>query len=363
MMSYAKQTLSTAFLTSYQASYSALDVRALFSLYGKRESTEATTFKLHYDSTLSFTSMRSSLNTIKTSQWDIYGYAGFMIVDNGGTDTVDVSDWKGGVKVDLSGWGIGPIGGVATNYTFNSTTNGEISSTGSGSAIVTIYPDTVIEKVIGSPEADIIIGHTAAETLDGGAGNDQITGGGGNDTLNGGAGTDTAVFSGNRADYTISKTRSGWTVSSTAEGVDTLADIERFTFADAATRLDINGIAGQAYRVYQAAFNRTPDNGGLKYWIGLMDGGYSLAGVASGFIASGEFKALYGSNPTNELFVSKLYDNVLHRTPDIGGYNYWVDLLNTNKIDNISTLINFSESIENQAGVIGVIQNGIDLLN
>ena len=363
MMSYAKQTLSTAFLTSYQASYSALDVRALFSLYGKRESTEATTFKLHYDSTLSFTSMRSSLNTIKTSQWDIYGYAGFMIVDNGGTDTVDVSDWKGGVKVDLSGWGIGPIGGVATNYTFNSTTNGEISSTGSGSAIVTIYPDTVIEKVIGSPEADIIIGHTAAETLDGGAGNDQITGGGGNDTLNGGAGTDTAVFSGNRADYTISKTRSGWTVSSTAEGVDTLADIERFTFADAATRLDINGIAGQAYRVYQAAFNRTPDNGGLKYWIGLMDGGYSLAGVASGFIASGEFKALYGSNPTNELFVSKLYDNVLHRTPDIGGYNYWVDFLNTNQIDSISTLINFSESAENQAGVIGVIQNGIDLLN
>ena len=30
-------------------------------------------------------------------------------------------------------------------------------------------------------------------------------------------------------------------------------------------------------------------------------------------------------------------------------------------IDKISTLINFSESPENQAGVIGVIQNGIDL--
>ena len=93
-----------------------------------------------------------------------------------------------------------------------------------------------------------------------------------------------------------------------------------------------------------------------------MDSGYTLAGVTSGFIASAEFKTLYGSNPTNELFVSKLYDNVLHRTPDIGGYNYWVGLLNTNKIDNISTLINFSESPENQAGVIGVIQNGIDLL-
>ena len=361
MMSYADQW-NVDFNYSYQASYSALDIRALFSLYGKRESTEATTFKLHYDSTLSSTSKTSSLNTIKTSQWDIYGYAGFMIVDNGGTDTVDVTDWKGGVKVDLSGWGIGPIGGVATSYTFDSITNGEIISKESGSAIVTIYPDTVIEKVIGSHEADVIIGYRAAETLDGGAGNDQITGAGGNDTLNGGAGTDTAVFSGNRANYTIIKTSTGWTVSSTAEGVDTLADIERFTFADAATRLDISGTPGQAYRVYQAAFNRTPDNGGLKYWIGLMDGGYTLAGVASGFIASAEFKSLYGSNPTNELFVSKLYDNVLHRTPDEGGYNYWVGLLNTNKIDTISTLINFSESPENQAGVIGVIQNGIELI-
>jgi hypothetical protein len=127
--------------------------------------------------------------------------------------------------------------------------------------------------------------------------------------------------------------------------------------------LDISGTAVQAYRVYQAAFNRTPDNGGLKYWIGLMDGGLLLPAVSSAFIASAEFKVLYGANPTNEVFVSKLYDNVLHRTPDISGYNYWVGLLNASKIDNISTLINFSESAENQAGVIGVIQNGIYLLN
>jgi hypothetical protein len=153
-MSYAKVTVAD----SYLASYSALDIRALFSLYGKRESTEATTFKLHYDSSLSTSNKQSSLNKIQTGQWDIYGYAPFMIVDNGGTDTIDVSDWKGGVKVDLSGWGVGPIEGVTNRYTFNSTTNGTLSSDGDGSAIVTIYPDTVLEKVIGSPEADIIIG-------------------------------------------------------------------------------------------------------------------------------------------------------------------------------------------------------------
>jgi Ca2+-binding RTX toxin-like protein len=266
------------------------------------------------------------------------GRVGNDTLDGGaGTDTARYNRASGEVQVNLT---LGTATGAEGNDTLIS-----------------------IENVLGSVYGDRLTGNAGANTLEGLAGNDTLSWGAGNDTLSGGDGTDTAVFSGNRASYTISKTSTGFTISSTAEGVDTLADIERFTFADAASRLDINGTAGQAYRVYQAAFNRTPDNGGLKYWIGLMDGGYSLAGVASGFIASAEFKTLYGANPTNELFVSKLYDNVLHRAPDIGGYNYWVGLLNNNQIDSISTLINFSESTENQAGVMGVIQNGITLFN
>ena len=204
---------------------------------------------------------------------------------------------------------------------------------------------------------------TVGKLLTYSAGKDVISGTTGNDTIDGGADADTVIYSGAKSAYSITNNTSSVTVSSGADGTDTLTNIERIQFSDMTVALDISGIAGQAYRVYQAAFNRTPDNGGLKYWIGLMDGGYTLAGVASGFIASTEFKTLYGSNPTNELLVSKLYDNVLHRTPDEGGYNYWVGLLNTKKIDTISTLINFSESTENQAGVIGVIQNGINLLN
>ena len=204
---------------------------------------------------------------------------------------------------------------------------------------------------------------TVGKSLTYSAGKDVISGTTGNDTIDGGADADTVIYSGAKSAYSITNNTSSVTVSSGADGTDTLTNIERIQFSDMTVALDISGIAGQAYRVYQAAFNRTPDNAGLKYWIGLMDGGYALAGVASGFIASTEFKTLYGSNPTNELLVSKLYDNVLHRTHDEGGYNYWVGLLNTKKIDTISTLINFSESTENQAGVIGVIQNGINLLN
>jgi hypothetical protein len=94
-----------------------------------------------------------------------------------------------------------------------------------------------------------------------------------------------------------------------------------------------------------------------------MDGGKKLSEVASGFIESNEFKSLYGANPTSDQFVAKLYNNVLGRTPDAGGFNYWVGLLNNKQIDMTSTLVNFSESTENQANVIGVIHNGIELLN
>ena len=228
---------------------------------------------------------------------------------------------------------------------------------------------SVLYTVVGNEQAwardraETLTGTKFGEVIRGFSGDDVVTGLGGNDTIDGGAGIDTAVYIGDSSNYTRTNIVSGWTISSSVDGMDTIQNVERLKFSGSVIALDISGTAGQAYRIYQAAFNRTPDNGGLKYWIGLMDGGVSLPTVSSAFIASAEFKALYGVNPTNEVFISKLYDNVLHRAPDIGGYNYWVELLNTKKIDNISTLINFSESTENQAGVIGVIQNGIDLLN
>ena len=225
------------------------------------------------------------------------------------------------------------------------------------------YVSKSIKPLGRNVQNESLVGTSGNDKIFGFDGNDLIKGAKGDDNINGGLGIDTAIYDGTSANATIRKISTGYTVVSSAGGNDTLANIERLQFSDKTIAFDIDSVAGQAYRIYQAAFNRTPDNGGLKYWIGLMDGGVSLPTVSSAFIASAEFKALYGVNPTNEVFISKLYDNVLHRAPDIGGYNYWVGLLNTKKIDNTSTLINFSESPENQAGVIGVIQNGIELLN
>lgn len=210
--------------------------------------------------------------------------------------------------------------------------------------------------------ADTVTGGTGSEVLYGFGGNDQLTGGAGNDRIDGGNGTDTAIFSGSRASYEVQTANATTTTISGTDGSDTLISIERLQFDDMTLALDINGNAGQAYRLYQAAFNRTPDNDGLKYWIAQMDSGATLTDVAKNFTATDEFMSLYGSsNPSNDTLVQKMYENVMHRAPDADGYNYWMNMLATGQVDTVSLLQNFSESAENQANVIGTIQDGIEL--
>ena len=256
---------------------------------------------------------------------------------------------NGGV-VDGKNFGfstVSAVQGLATDDFIVGNEFGEIISGGAGD-----------DQIDGGGGDDFISGEAGNDQITLGTGNDTVDGGAGNDTLNGGAGTDTAGFAGNRANYTISKTSTGGTVSSTAEGLDTLANVERLKFADAAIALDTSGVGGQAYRVYQAAFNRTPDLGGLGYWMSVMDGGASLKAVAGGFVGSAEFKAVYGVSPTNAQIVTRLYDNVLHRPGDTGGYNFWLGVLDRRDGTVADVLAEFSESAENQAGLIGVIGNG-----
>jgi Ca2+-binding RTX toxin-like protein len=356
IMSYAKIRIDE----SYLASYSSLDIRALISLYGKRESTEATTFKLHYDSSLSTSSKQNSLNKIQTGQWDLYGYAPFMIVDNGGTDTVDVSDWKGGVKVDLSGWGIGPIGGVANDYTFNSVSNGSLSSEGDGSAIVTIYPDTVLEKVIGSPEADIIIGYTALETLDGGAGNDQITGGGGNDDINGGTGIDTAIFTSASKSYKFSVGSNSVLITGdpTTDGIDTLTNVERLKFSDKTIAIDLSENAGTTAKIIGAVLGKSQVQNPTFVGLGLS---YLDKGMTYSDLGALALTAVGAT--TNDAVVSTLWKNVIgtEATPAIKA-PYIKMLTDGMKVGDLVVLAADTSFNTTNINLVGLAQTGIEYL-
>jgi hypothetical protein len=51
--------------------------------------------------------------------------------------------------------------------------------------------------------------------------------------------------------------------------------------------LETSGIGGQAVHLFQAAFAHTPDLGGLGYWIGVMDNlTHSLGQAATGSAGS-----------------------------------------------------------------------------
>jgi hypothetical protein len=90
----------------------------------------------------------------------------------------------------------------------------------------------------------------------------------------------------------------------------------------------------------------------------MLDRGVSLESVAAGFVKSDEWASMYGANPTNAEVVHKLYTNVLHREPDAGGAAFWTHILDTKAANLAEVLVGFSESTENQAGVIDVIGQG-----
>jgi hypothetical protein len=102
---------------------------------------------------------------------------------------------------------------------------------------------------------------------------------------------------------------------------------------------------GPLVRLYKAYYKRWPDAGGYDYWIRKMKTGTSLTKVSDFFATSNEFKTKYGS-VSNEEFVLLVYNNVLNRTPDPGGYNYWVKRLNEKKITRGGVMLQFSESSE-----------------
>ncbi len=195
-----------------------------------------------------------------------------------------------------------------------------------------------------------------------GQGNDRALLRAGNDMFDGGDGRDTAIFARQRGDFTVSVEGQTTIVTdkSGAEGRDTLTAVERLQFSDGTLAFDVNGIAGQAYRIYQAAFARTPDAAGLGYWTRELESTGNLTNVARSFLLSAEFAQTYGNPATlpDRDFVFLLYQNVLGRGPDSAGEAYWLGELG-NGMRRESALASFSESVENQQNVTAAVKDGI----
>ena len=84
--------------------------------------------------------------------------------------------------------------------------------------------------------------------------------------------------------------------------------------------------------------------------------------TTQGHSSAVEFAIRYGSNVSDQQFITALYKNVLDRAPDAGGNTNWMNQLTSNTLDRASVLVGFSESQENHANVDPTIAAGIHLV-
>lgn len=245
-----------------------------------------------------------------------------------------------------------PLGGV-TGITLNGDERDD-----------TLTGGMMIDTLYGGDGNDYLAGGGGDDLVDGGAGNDVLVMEAGIDTLTGGAGTDTVVFWAERSNFLVTEAAGGLRVDDLLGQGSTalLSGIERLLFTDAARAYDIDGIGGQVYRLYQAAFDRVPDRAGLGFWIARADAGMPLGEITAAFVASAEFGALYGASPSHAEVVQRFYQNVLHRAPDAGGQAFWIDILERQLGSVADVLASFSDSPENKAALAPMIGQGFEYL-
>ena len=127
------------------------------------------------------------------------------------------------------------------------------------------------------------------------------------DRIDGGASTDTVVYDGVRTDFVQDLQVDGSILLTKSNGdIDLLFGIERLDMTDGDYDFDIGSLnLGFAYRLYGAAYGRTPDEGGLRYWTGVLDDldvnnpGLDKQGhLADQFLGADEF-VTHHTNPRN----------------------------------------------------------------
>jgi len=211
--------------TSYPQTLMMLDIAALQKMYGANYTTNAG------DTVYRWNPLTGEMSINGVAQGPPAGNKIFMTIwDGGGNDSYDLSNYSGGVSIDLNpgGWT------TASATQLASLGSGKIAAGNMANAL--LYDGnlaSLIENALGGAGNDTILGNAVDNVL---------TGGRGNDILDGRGGVDTAVFSGLISDYLrVKNADSSWTITDLrtgADGTDTLKGIEYAKFGDGVLQLD-----------------------------------------------------------------------------------------------------------------------------
>lgn len=328
--------------------------------------------------------------------------------DGGGRDTIDLSNYRAGVTVDLRpgawstfsdrqladlGRGNEAPGNVALAYLVSGDARGFIENAVGGSGDDELAGNDAANVLVGGAGADVLSGGEGTDilagdglgdeldlvgldlgdwisatiaadaeggddALSGGAGNDIFLTGAGDDRVEGGEGLDTLILAFGRADVTIEKD-GGALVFTFKDGSVSAQEIEFVAFADGifsvsgkgVLELAEDGIADEIGLIYAAGLGREIDDAGRVFWEESLAAGLELDGMAGALIDSPEFTTRFGAAETldDAAFVDVLYRNVLSRDGDAGGAGYWVDAM-ADGLGRADLLVSFALSDENRMG-------------
>jgi len=216
---------------------------------------------------------------------------------------------------------------------------------------------------------DILFGGLGNDILNGGDGNDHIEGGEGNDiiypgtgsdVIDGGDGIDTVSYTVTYNHVHISLDYDALMV--TSENInDELHNIEIMQFEDVRmpdeVALTLRDQEAEIVRLYSGIFDRTPDNGGLEYWVrDRVENHHSIQEISSLFATSDEFEARFGVESDRD-FINLLYNNILGRDADEAGFEYWEEEIarTGDRSGMVVSFTNSEEYIENMEEAVDTV--------
>lgn len=215
--------------------------------------------------------------------------------------------------------------------------------------------------VVGSAGNDRIIVQDAKNTqIILGSGNSSVQAGGGVDTIEAGLGNSSIVggsgdyavvkLAGNASNYQVTTQNGHAVVTNSATHMTT--DISKIQYVQLdngkALIFAKDSVEGTVANLYQIAFGRTAEAGGLDYWFDAYRAGGTLKQIATAFTNSAEFSSKAALSDRD--FVQFLYQNAFSRAGESAGVDYWVDLLAHGQT-RVDLIISFASiALQNQIG-------------
>ena len=214
--------------------------------------------------------------------------------------------------------------------------------------------------VVDAKNTQIILG-SGNSTVATGSGVDTVEAGLGNSSIVGGSGDYAVVkLAGAATNYTVTVNEGRAIVTNNT--TTKVTDISKIQYVqlDSGKALIFakDSVEAAISTLYQTAFGRTAEAGGLDYWFDLGRAGATMKQIADAFTHSAEFVAQAALSDID--FVNGLYQNTFGRAGEESGVAYWTDALahGATRADLINSFSqigasNIAGTIHTEAQVVG----------